>query len=59
MSDECDIELIIPLSLPFDIDDKIFNCVDEETGQVIGEPYSLNDWIDNIKNISGINEGLL
>lgn len=49
---------ITPLPLPFSQDAKIFNCIDDE-GNVIGEPYSYNDWIQKIEDISGINEELL
>lgn len=55
----CEIESLIPLPLPFDPNAKIFNCVNEETGEVLGKPYSYNDFIDKIINISGINEELL
>lgn len=54
-----EIEPIQSLHLPFKPDDKIFNCVDEDTGEIIGEPYNLNDWCQKIKDISGVNEELL
>ena len=57
MSEE--IELIIPPMLPFGENDKIFYNTDEETGDPIGEPYSYNDSVINLRNISGINEELL
>jgi hypothetical protein len=49
---------ISPLPLPFDANDKIFLCTDEE-GEIIGESYSYNDWIEKIKNIARINEDLI
>lgn len=57
--DNEEIEKIIPPQLPFGMDDKIFSYVDLETGEVIGEPYSQNDWIKMIKDISGVNSDLL
>ncbi len=45
--------------LPYDMDANIFNHVDEETGEIYGEPYSYNDWLKSIKDISGVNEELL
>lgn len=57
MDDE--IEKILPPKLPFDMDDKIFTPVDPETGEVKGEPYSQNDWLKMIKDISGVNPDLL
>ena len=50
---------IDPIPFPFDLDDKRFHRVDEETGEEIGEPYSYNDWLNEIRNISGVNEDLL
>ncbi len=50
-----DILPVNPLPLPFNEDDKIFSYLDDE-GQVISEPYSYNDWIQEIKNISGVNQ---
>ena len=53
---------ILPLPifpLPFDPNEKIFNYIDEETGEILGPPYSYNDFIDKINNISGINEELI
>lgn len=44
--------------LPFGLDEKIFHYYDDE-GNIIGEPYSYNDWIQRIKDISGVNEELL
>ncbi len=49
---------ITPLPFPFDEDEKIFRFTDEE-GNEIGEPYSYNDWIQKIKDISGISQELL
>lgn len=54
-----EIEPIVPLSLPFNTNDKIFNIVNEETDEIIGEPYSFNDFLQKIHDISGINEDLL
>lgn len=53
-----DILSITPLPLPFHPDDKIFQIVDDE-GNIMGEPYSHNDWIAMVESISGINEELL
>lgn len=52
-----DILPIEPPKLPFGMDDKIFNTTDDE-GSIIGEPYSMNDWNQKIKDISGVNEEL-
>jgi hypothetical protein len=49
---------IIPPKLPFDVNEKIFNSMDEE-GNIIGESYSYNDYIKFINDISGINDDLL
>lgn len=49
---------IIPCTSPFKTDEKIFFVLDEE-GNISGEKYSLDEWIEIIKNISGINEELL
>ncbi len=51
-------EMIKPPNLPFNLDEKIFNYTDEE-GNIIGEPYSYNDWIQKIIDMSGVNEELL
>lgn len=56
LSDE--ILQIKPPPLPFNENDKIFNCIDEE-GNIIGDTYSYNDWIQKIKDISGVSEELL
>jgi len=53
-----EIEKIIPPPLPYALDDKIFNYTDEEEN-IISDPYSYNDWIQKIKDISGVNEELL
>lgn len=53
-----EIKLITPPPLPFSPDDKIFCFSDDVTGEIIGEPYSYNDWIKQIEDLSGINEGL-
>jgi len=50
-----EIQMMIPAPLPFSVDKKIFFITDEETGETIGEPYSYNDFIQNIKDISGVN----
>lgn len=52
---------IIPITyfhLPFSLDEKIFQCVDDE-GESIGDPYSYKDCIKELKNISGVNQELL
>jgi hypothetical protein len=54
-----EIEKIIPPALPFDVDDKIFIPTDWETGDPNGEPYSYNDWIKQINDISGVSPELL
>lgn len=53
-----DIEPIIPPKLPYELDEKIFYPTNDE-GEIIGEPYSYNDWVNKIKMISGVNEDLL
>lgn len=45
--------------LNFSPNDKIFQTFDEDSGKPIREPYSYNDWIIQIKNISGISEEFL
>ena len=55
--DEDEILPIEPPKLPFDMDDKIFNMTDDE-GNIIGEPYSMNEWHKQIKDISGVSEDL-
>lgn len=54
-----EIENIIPPPLPFSLDAKIFKSHNEETGEVIGDPYSYNEWVEQLKNISGISEDLM
>jgi hypothetical protein len=54
-----EIKPLVALPLPYNSDDKIFSCVDEETGEIIGEPYSYNDFLNKIENISRINKQLL
>ncbi len=54
-----EIEPLEVLPLPFNQDDKIFFPIDQETGEIIGDPYSFNDFIQKINDISGINEELL
>jgi hypothetical protein len=53
-----DIEKIKPIKLPFSEDEKIFYFADEE-GNPVGEPYSYNDFLKQIKSISGVNEDLM
>lgn len=53
-----DILSIIPPSFPYDLDAKIF-CFHDEEGNPIGEPYSYNDKLKALKDISGINNELL
>lgn len=54
-----DIEPINSLEsqLPFGLDDKIFYFHDED-GNHIGEPYSYNDYLQKLKDISGVNPEL-
>ncbi len=54
-----EIKTIIPPVPPFSMDDKIFILTDPETGESIGDPYSYNDWIKQIKDISGVSPDLL
>lgn len=53
-----DILEITPSELPFNRDDKIFVYTDEY-GNIVGDNYSYNDWINQIKNMSGINQDLM
>jgi len=53
-----EIETIHPTALPFPSDEKIFHFCDEE-GYFIGEPSSYDDFIKEIKSISGVNEELM
>jgi hypothetical protein len=53
-----DTQEIIPISLPFDTDDKIFTTFDEK-GNIMEEPYSYNEFIQMFKDISGVSEELL
>ena len=55
-SDE--IQKIIPPNFPYGLDDKIFLSMDEN-GALIGEPFSYNDLLKRLENISGINEEFL
>jgi hypothetical protein len=50
---------LTPLPLPHNYDEKMFQDCDEETGEPIGELYSYSDWVQRIKDISGINDDLL
>lgn len=49
---------IDPLPLPFNAYDKIFYCNDAE-GNKIGEPYSYNDFMQQIKDMSGVSPELM
>ncbi len=49
---------ITPAPLPFKTSDKIFQDCDDE-GNIIGEPYSMDDQIKLLKDISGVSEDLL
>lgn len=53
-----DIQPIIYIPPPFDLDDKIF-YYSNENGDSIGEPYSYNEWLKIIESISGVNPDLL
>jgi hypothetical protein len=48
---------IVPIPCPFSYEDKIFYENDDE-GNPIGEPYSVNDWIKMLNNVSGLTEEL-
>jgi len=48
-----EIQSLVALELPFDPDEKILNDTDEY-GNVLGDPYSYNDFLEKIENISGI-----
>lgn len=50
---------IIPPSLPFGLDDKIFHHINEDSDEEYREPYSLNDFSQSIKDIAGVNPELL
>lgn len=56
--EQVDILQITPISLPFDINDKILSCIDDQ-GNIIETPYSYLDGLNEIKNMSGINPELL
>jgi len=49
---------IIPPNTPFSLEEKIFYSCDED-GEPIGEPYSYNDFIKKIEDISGVNPEFL
>ena len=51
------LEIISP-DLPFDLDEKRFQRVDDE-GNIYGEPYSYNDMILNLEAMSAVNEDLM
>ena len=57
--DQFEIQWVTPLPLPFNLDDTIFNYTDQETGEMLGGPYSYNDWLKIIQNISGVTPDLL
>lgn len=48
---------IIPPALPYGLDDKVFRTVDDEGN--IGEPFSYNDQLKLLDQMSGINEELM
>lgn len=52
------IEPITPPKCPFNLDDMIFYIKDDE-GNPIGEPYSYNQFIEELHAISGVNEDFL
>lgn len=54
-----EIKKIVPSALWFDPNEKIFQMIDEETEEAIGDPYSYNDWIQSLMDISGVSEDLL
>lgn len=56
-----DIRKINPIPLPFDINDKIFrNCDEECEDNCNVHPLtSMQDFYDELKNISGVNQELL
>lgn len=56
MNDE-ELEKINPPTLPYGLDEKIFHDTDED-GNTIEPPYSYNDFLERIKNISGVNSDL-
>ena len=59
MNDEFDIiERIIPPPLPYGLDDKIFGNYDDE-GNLLGELYSYNDAVKQIKSMSNLNSDFL
>lgn len=53
-----ELQSIILPNFPVDLDEKIFISVDED-GEEIGEPYSYNEFIDGIIDISGLDYKLL
>lgn len=55
---EFKIQEIIPSSLPFSSDDKIFQSFDDEDN-AIGKPYSLNEFHQEIKDRSGVCYGMI
>lgn len=52
-----EIEKIVPPKLPFDLNEKIFQNTDDE-GNLIGKPYSYEEWFDEIKSLSGVSKDL-
>lgn len=52
-----DLEPITPPDLPFGLDDKIF--YNNNHGNPVGKPYSYNDFLQELENISGVNPELL
>jgi len=52
------IQEIIPVILPFGCDAKIFSNTDED-GNIVGPPFSYNDFIQACKDIAGVSEDLM
>lgn len=53
-----DIEPIMCTPPPFGLDDKIF-YINDEDGNCLDGPFSYNDCIQMIKNVSGVSPELL
>lgn len=54
-----EIQIITPPAFPFSDDEKILCDVDEESGERLGSFYSYNQWLQRIKDISGVTPDLL
>lgn len=57
-----EIEKILPPMLPFNFEDKIFkSCTEdcEDSCECSKNPYSMNDWIKSLTDISGVNPELM